>query len=296
MSLGGFEAFSIVKSKRSNEALGRMTRSQIERSLEPVARFEDLASAQDHALVVLAMNLDCLITIDEAQSYCLHADPAFEVAIQEEFRLYAMEQLEKREEPIIPVFGSGVELALLWVCVLLFVFIQQGEILDLASRYQNSSIAVIEGGEWYRPFTALFLHADLEHLMGNIVFGLIFSVLAAHSLGPFTAWALILAAGWFGNMANLAWHYPRPFLSLGASTATFGALGLLVGVGMFQGWLSRSYREGLRMFLPLMAGLVLLSQYGAGGPEVDVSGHIWGFLAGVFLGLPAARMKRSGLG
>jgi len=260
-------------------------------TLAPIERFQTLGEVQEHTLVVLAMNLDCLVTVDEEGSYLLHADPAFALAIREEFRLYAAEQQELQDPPHIPIFASGLELALLWVCSLLFFFMMQDKEPSFTANYLNSSVDVIQHHEFYRPFTALFLHGDIEHLMGNVAFGLIFCILVANSLGPFTAWGLILSAGFLGNTANAIWQYPGPFFSLGASTATFGALGLLVGVGIHVAWISRRYRESFRVVLPLAAGLIMVSNFGMGGPSVDVSGHLWGFVFGVALGVPAAIVR-----
>jgi len=189
--------------------------------LQPIAQFQELKDAQEHALVVLAMNLDCLITIEEDQSFLIHSDPAFALAIHEEFRLYAEEQEEQNDPPHIPIFSSGLERALLWVYSLLFFFVQQDGDPGFTERYLNSSHALVEHHEFYRPFTALFLHGDLEHLLGNVVFGLIFCVLVANSVGPFLGWILVLTSGFLGNTLNSILHYPDQFLSLGASTATF---------------------------------------------------------------------------
>ena len=38
-------------------------------------------------------------------------------------------------------------------------------------------------GEWWRAVTALTLHGGLSHIAGNLVFGVMFAVLASHSLG-----------------------------------------------------------------------------------------------------------------
>lgn len=236
------------------------------------------------------MNLDCLITIDE-DSYLIHVDPAFALAVTEEFQLYAKEQTQRREEDGGPVFRSGVEMALLWVISLFLVFILQDRDPELSDRFLNSSTALVSDGEFWRPMTALFLHGDLGHLLGNVAFGLIFGILVAATLGALVGWGLILASGFIGNTVNAVLHYPDVFRSLGASTATFGALGLLVGAGIYHGWRNRSYREGLRILLPLFAGLILLAQMGVGGPEVDVWGHFWGFLTGVILGIPAALLR-----
>jgi len=257
--------------------------------LAPIARFETSRDAQEHCLVVLAMNLDCLITIEEG-GYVIHAEEAFVEAIREEFRLYGEEQKFKPVPAAVPIFGSGVELALVWIGVLLFCFTQQLQDSGVEERYLNSSIQVFAEGEWYRPFTALFLHGDMEHLASNAVFGLIFGILVANSFGPLRGWGLILLSGFLGNLLNAWLNFPEPFRSLGASTAVFGALGLLVGTGLEVGWRERSFRKSLRAFTPLLAGLVIFGLNGIGGPGIDNMAHATGMLFGVLLGLPAAHL------
>lgn len=252
-----------------------------------VARFSNSRDAQEHCLVVLAMNLDCLITVEEG-GYVIHGEEAFVEAIREEFRLYGEEQKYKPVPAAVPIFGSGVELALVWIGVLLFCFTQQLQYSGIEEQYLNSSIQVIGAGEWYRPFTALFLHADMEHLAGNAVFGLIFGILVANSFGPLLGWGLILVSGFFGNLLNAWLNFPDPFQSLGASTAVFGALGLLVASGLEVGWRERSFRKGLRAFTPLLAGLLILGLNGIGGAGVDNMAHVTGMFFGVIFGLPMA--------
>ena len=256
----------------------------------PVAFFEDLGEANEHALVVLAMNLDCMIMI-EGGGYQLYSNAAFTTAIQEEFRLYAEEQKHKPEPLHVPVFSSGLEIALVWVATVFFCFISQQEHAGVTERYLNSSLAVVDNLEIYRPFTALFLHGDLEHLMGNVVFGVIFFLLTSHSFGPLRGWVLILLSGFLGNTANALIHHPEVFRSLGASTAVFGALGLLVGTGLDMAWREKSYRKGLQAFVPLLAGLMLFSIHGIGGPGTDVMAHVLGLFFGIMLGLPASRYE-----
>lgn len=255
--------------------------------LVAVAHFTSSRDAQEHCLVVLAMNLDCLITVAE-DGYVIHVEEAFVEAILQEFRLYAEEQSFKPAPVAVPIFGSGVELALVWIAVLLFCFTQQLQYSDVEEQYLNSSIQVFGAGEWYRPFTALFLHADMNHLAGNAVFGMVFGILVANSFGPLRGWGLIMVSGFLGNLLNAWLHFPDSFRSLGASTAVFGALGLLVASGLEVGWRERSFRKGLRAFTPLLAGLLILGLNGIGGLGVDNMAHVTGMLFGVLLGLPVA--------
>ncbi len=257
----------------------------------PVGYFEEVGSANEHALVVLAMNLDCMITVDDG-GYQLYSNAAFAAAIHEEFRLYAEEQKQKPESLHVPVFSSGLEIALVWVATVFFCFISQQEHGGVTEKYLNSSLAVVDHLEIYRPFTALFLHGDLEHLMGNVVFGVIFFLLVSNSFGPLRGWFLILLSGFLGNALNAVIHYPEIFRSLGASTAVFGALGLLVGTGLDVAWREKSYRRGFQAFVPLLAGLMLFSIHGIGGPGTDVMAHVLGLFFGIVLGFPASRYER----
>ena len=257
--------------------------------LVPVAQFSLLRDAQEHALVVLAMNLDCLITIDEA-GYLIHSEEAFTVAIHEEFQLYAAEQHATPQPAHVPIFGSGIEWALVWIVALLACFTQQLQHPEIVDRYVNSSVGVIGEGQIYRAFTALFLHGDMSHLMGNAVFGLIFGILVANSFQSLLGWGLILLSGFLGNLLNAWIFFPDPFQSLGASTAVFGALGLLVGSGLSLAWAERSYRKGLRAFAPLLAGIMIFSMNGIGEPGVDTLAHVNGMLFGILLGFPVAQV------
>ena len=206
--------------------------------------------------------------------------------------MYAEEQKHKPEPLHVPVFSSGLEIALVWIATVFFCFISQQEHAGVTEKYLNSSQGVVDNLEIYRPFTALFLHGDMEHLMGNVVFGMIFFLLASNSFGPLRGWFLIMLSGFLGNALNAVIHHPDVFRSLGASTAVFGALGLLVGTGLDVAWRERSYRRGLQAFVPLLAGLMLFSIHGIGGPGTDVMAHILGLFFGIVLGLPASRYER----
>jgi rhomboid protease GluP len=264
-----------------------------EGGLALVGEFGSMREANEYALVVLAMNLDCWMRMEAGgQHFAIYAEPAFAVAIREEFALYTEEQsTPKDRKPEVPLYHSGMEFFLLWAIGLVFVFMNQTELTE--DRYCNSSIPLFEQGEWWRPFTSLFLHGDFPHLLGNILIGGIFCVMVAHTIGPLVGWLAILMSGTLGNIATAKYYYPEEFLSLGASTATFGALGLLVGSSVYLVWRSRSLRKIGGAVIPIVAGAVLLGWFGAGGPQVDVLAHVMGFLMGAMLGLLIALVRPS---
>ena len=132
--------------------------------------------------------------------------------------------------------------------------------------------------------TALCLHADLGHVVANALFGGLFLAAACSGFGSGLALALTLLAGGIGNVANAVFQGPG-HASVGASTAVFGAVGLLAGRGLAQR-LRRGGRR-LRVWVPIAAGLALIAMLGT-GERTDVWAHLFGFVAGCLLGVPAS--------
>ncbi|BCX48817.1 serine protease, rhomboid family [Haloferula helveola] len=261
--------------------------------LMPVGRWPSVAEAYEHSIVVLAMNRDCQVR-REGEEFVLEVDPADAEPVGLELALYAEEQQAVAgPRPELPAFSLGLELAFVWAVVLTAVFLRQDIDPSLEGRFLNSSVGVFQDGEWWRPFTALFLHADGGHLLGNIFIGGFFCILACSAFGPWRGWLLILLCGTLGNLINGWIHLPGPFLSLGASTATFGALGLVVGRGLADVWRTRNYGALKPLLVPLGVGFGLFSFFGMGGGETDasvqtdVTAHIFGLVCGVVAGVLA---------
>ena len=75
---------------------------------------------------------------------------------------------------------------------------------------------------------------------------------------------------------------PETHTSIGASTAVFAALGLLVAHALRN---RGPVRETLlKRWSPLIGGVVLLAMTGVGGERTDVMAHVTGFVAGMLMG------------
>lgn len=139
----------------------------------------------------------------------------------------------------------------------------------------------ILAGEWWRAATALTLHADSGHVLGNALAAALFAGALCARFGSGVALALLVAAGMLGNLANALIRGPYHD-SVGASTAVFAAVGALAADALVR----RRVPRGGRL-APLGAGLGILAMLGTSG-RADVSAHFLGLGAGLLLGLPLA--------
>ncbi len=144
------------------------------------------------------------------------------------------------------------------------------------------SVRILQGGEWWRLLTALTLHADPVHILGNFCFGAILVHFVCKTLGIGLGWSLVLAAGVLGNLVNVMVR-AGDHHAVGFSTAVFGAVGILCGLELRM----RSLRGVL---LPLGGGAAFLAMLGAGGEQTDFGAHCWGLAVGFMLGGLIARL------
>jgi membrane associated rhomboid family serine protease len=266
--------------------------------LVKVGKYPTLEQAQEHGLVILAMREPCWVAEDQPSGgFSLHAVPEAAPVIARELSAYESEQQQAVEPPAADreIFHHrpGWEVFGIWAISLIGMFLLQNADPTLVDRAASSSRGLIGDHEWWRPFTALFLHGDFPHLIGNLLSGLFFGTLVARSIGPWLGWALILACGAIGNSLTSALTWPEPFTSIGASTAVFGALGILSGLGFATLLRARHRLPWAKLTAPLVAGIILLGWLGGGAPggNTDVLGHVFGFASGLGAGLLISRLS-----
>ena len=134
--------------------------------LRPVGAWSTVAQAHEHALVVLAMNRDCQVR-PLGDQFVLEVEPEDAPLVTRELELYQEEQRAQTVPTEPPVHSMGVQVAFTWIAVLILVYLRQLTDPELTDRFLNSSHAVFIEHQWWRPFTALFLHADVQHLVGR---------------------------------------------------------------------------------------------------------------------------------
>ena len=234
--------------------------------------------------MLVAVGIECeLMVIDKEYALVVNEDDAKRA--HEQIDYYTKEN----RTPTIrltpkALFAEGLGGAAVYGVILLAVDILHGQ-SAFSFDWLNAGAAnagLIQHGEWWRCITALSLHSNMAHLLGNLFFGILLGLLVSQVTGYGIAWLAILSAGALGNAMNAVLYDPY-HVSIGASTAVFGALGILA----IHAWMQRRQlgQSLLRRWLPIGSGLALLAFMGTAGERTDVLAHLAGFIVGGFVGL-----------
>lgn len=138
----------------------------------------------------------------------------------------------------------------------------------------------IQSGEIYRCVTALLLHADDAHIAGNMAAAALFGGAVCAITGNGVGWLMILFCGVAGNFINAMVVSPG-HLSIGASTAVFGAVGILCTLQAVRSVLfGRGWKKAVAA---IGAGMALLAFLGSSASS-DLGAHLFGFAWGLPMG------------
>ncbi len=174
------------------------------------------------------------------------------------------------------VFDWG---SLTWVVLTCFFFWLN------ASRTDLQTVGIMDGaavarGQWWRLFTAIWLHADPAHLAANLSLGVLLLGLAMGRYGTGIGLLAACLAGAGGNLVAW-WLGSEPHRSLGASGLVMGCLGLLAAQS-FSLWRQSPHARKF-ILAGLGAGIMLFVLLGV-APGTDVLAHFGGFVSGLLLG------------
>lgn len=136
----------------------------------------------------------------------------------------------------------------------------------------------VDHGEWWRAFTAAFVHGNLIHVATNMF--------ALYQVGTFvetiygrTRYLLIYLLAIIGS-GYAVYHFSYDAPTIGASGAIFGVFGAIVAAGLRMGPRGRSL---IMQTLPIIVINLLLGFTVLSG-IVSNAGHIGGLISGLIAG------------
>ena len=135
----------------------------------------------------------------------------------------------------------------------------------------------VRGGEFWRVFTAMFLHGGFPHLIYNMLALFALGFPLEETMGRVRYAAVYLLAGLGGNAFVLLMECLRGqfHYTVGASGAIFGLLGAFLALTVNR----RDGMEGLPV-RSLVFAFIMMMIPGLYDPSVSMTGHLGGFLAG----------------
>ena len=155
--------------------------------------------------------------------------------------------------------------------------------------------AVVAQGEYWRLFTALFLHAGFLHLGFNLFALYVLGPPLERSIGTIRFLACYLISG----VASSAGVVALMEIELIQTSQLVGASGCILGVvGAWAGLLLRHRRAPFAKQRLANIGLIVTVQiaFDLSTPQVSMSAHMCGLVAGFFLGLLLAPRAVTGGG
>jgi membrane associated rhomboid family serine protease len=151
----------------------------------------------------------------------------------------------------------------------------------------NTRTAVLEGHEYYRMISAMFLHFDIVHLFLNMLALFAVGRVVEGYFGHARFLLIYLVGGLCACIASLLFNLPNTY-SVGASGAIFALFGA-------QLVLQSKYRDVVdfgNAGRNSLSTIALNLFYGIGTPGVDNWGHIGGLMGGLAVAMIATQLFR----
>lgn len=148
-------------------------------------------------------------------------------------------------------------------------------------NYGQYNLAVFHGEVW-QLFTAMFIHANIEHIVGNMLFLLIFGLRAEKMFDLKEYFSIYFLSGLAGGFLTLLMG-PN-MVSVGASGAIFGV------IGASTVYPRRAIGQSIITALLYSFFLLIINI----SQNVNVFAHLGGLLAGLFIGYVLATTRKPG--
>jgi rhomboid protease GluP len=153
--------------------------------------------------------------------------------------------------------------------------------IDLMVQYGQVNRLVIDFGYYYQLFTSMFIHADITHIVGNMLFLLIFGLRGEEMFSLPEYLSIYFLGGITGNLLSLL-LLPLDTISVGASGAIFSLFGASII------YARRSVSQSIIGALIYAFFLLFIST----GPGVNNFAHIGGLVAGLLIGYVLATRRK----
>ncbi len=187
----------------------------------------------------------------------------------------------KRQEKIYK--RSFISIGLLIINVLIFLL--SSTVMNW--MYEKGAMItelVLNNFEYYRLFSAIFLHANSEHLLNNMFMLLLVGAIVENYTGHAYFLFMFLFSGFFGNLVSMVYEIRNnlDWISVGASGGIMGLVGFVVLWVIVN---RKSFINSRYMLIRMVLLGIFVIQSCFFQEGANTMAHLGGFIAGVILGI-----------
>ncbi|GFI61854.1 rhomboid protease GluP [Clostridiales bacterium] len=155
---------------------------------------------------------------------------------------------------------------------------------DFMYRYGLNGELIFHSKQYFRLFTYMFIHADVEHILLNMISMFIYGTRIEKYFGGIDTIAIYFLSGFAGGILSAL---NNTGFAVGASGAIFGLMGALLIISK----ITRQRIDGLGYMSMLV---VAVANIGLGYTNISVDnyGHIGGLLMGMAIGVLIGKTKK----
>lgn len=135
---------------------------------------------------------------------------------------------------------------------------------------------LITQGQYYRLITAMFLHAGIEHLVGNMLLLYLLGEVVENKTGSVKYAFIYILSGLIGNVVSYVYrlNLPGEYASIGASGAVYGIIGAML-------YLVVRKTKGMNIQIQRLLIMIAYCVYSSfATAHVDYAAHIGGLIGG----------------
>ena len=159
------------------------------------------------------------------------------------------------------------------------------EDIDVAVRFGAYVMPLVrDRGEWYRLFTAMFLHFGPEHLGSNMISLFALGSFVERCFGKVRFLVIYLVSGLAGNLLV----YVTDILSgAGGTAVSAGASGAICGLlGVFIVFALLPQMKGMFPMKRVLIAVLLVLAPGLSDGSINMTAHIGGLIGGFLITWP----------
>jgi rhomboid protease GluP len=153
----------------------------------------------------------------------------------------------------------------------------------LIYRWGQVGDFVLNGGAYYQLFTSMFIHANIVHIAGNMIFLLVFGLRGEEMFSLPEYLTIYFVGGLAGNVLSL-FFLPLNIPSVGASGAIFAMFGAAI--------IHARRSVGQSILGAVIFGFFLL--FLSAGPDVNNLAHVGGLVFGLVIGYVLGVRRKHG--